>query len=93
CNQNPPPDAAVPADARGWQQVQTIVSPAWYSPLVLTVGSIAPTQGPCIENPLGYDGNPVNALQGEDGPIPISGTSFSAAYASGLAALIKQRFP
>ena len=42
---------------------------------------------------LGYDGNPVNALQGEDGPIPISGTSFSAAYVSGLAALIKQRFP
>ena len=42
---------------------------------------------------LGYDGNPVNALQGEDGPIPISGTSFSAAYVSGLAALLKQRFP
>ena len=42
---------------------------------------------------LGYDGNPVNALQGEDGPIPISGTSFAAAYVSGLAALLKQRFP
>lgn len=42
---------------------------------------------------LGYDGNPVNALQGADGPIPISGTSFSAAYVSGLAALLKQRFP
>lgn len=109
CTQNPPPDAAVPADARGWQQVQTIVSPAWYSPLVLTVGSIAPNgqpsgfsmQGPWVgaaapgENlvALGYDGNPVNALQGEDGPIPISGTSFSAAYVSGLAALIRQRFP
>jgi membrane-anchored mycosin MYCP len=109
CNQNPPPDSALPADPRGWQQVQTIVSPAWYSPLVLTVGSIAPNgqpsgfsmQGPWVgaaapgENlvALGYDGNPVNALQGEDGPIPISGTSFSAAYVSGLAALIKQRFP
>ena len=28
-----------------------------------------------------------------DGPIPINGTSFSAAYVSGLAALLKQRFP
>jgi len=109
CAQNPPPDPAVPADPRGWQQVQTIVSPAWYSPLVLTVGSIAPNgqpsgfsvQGPWVgaaapgENlvALGYDGNPVNALQGEDGPIPISGTSFSAAFVSGVAALIKQRFP
>ncbi len=109
CAQNPPPDPAVPADPRGWQGVQTIVSPAWYSPLVLAVGSIAPNgqpsgfsvQGPWVgaaapgENlvALGYDGNPVNALQGEDGPIPISGTSFSAAYVSGLAALIKQRFP
>ena len=109
CAQNPPPDAAAPADPRGWQEVQTIVSPAWYSPMVLTVGSIAPNgqpsgfsmHGPWVgasapgENlvALGYDGNPVNALQGEDGPIPISGTSFSAAYVSGLAALLKQRFP
>lgn len=85
------------------------MSPAWYSPLVLTVGSIAPNgqpsgfsvQGPWVgaaapgENliALGYDGNPVNALQGEDGPIPISGTSFSAAFVSGVAALIKHRFP
>lgn len=109
CSQNPPADAAAPADPRGWQQVQSIVSPAWYSPLVLTVGSIAPNgqpsgfsmHGPWVgaaapgENlvALGYDGNPVNALQGEDGPIPISGTSFSAAYVSGLAALLRQRFP
>jgi membrane-anchored mycosin MYCP len=109
CNQNPPPDPAVPADPRGWQEVQTIVSPAWYSPLVLTVGGIGPNgqpntfsmSGPWVgaaapaENlvALGYDGNPVNALSGEDGPIPISGTSFAAAYVSGLAALLKQRFP
>jgi membrane-anchored mycosin MYCP len=109
CTQNPPPDAATPADPRGWQQVQTIVSPAWYSPLVLTVGSVAENgqpssfsmSGPWLgaaapgENivALGYDGNPVNALQGQDGLIPINGTSFSAAYVSGLAALVKQRFP
>jgi membrane-anchored mycosin MYCP len=109
CTQNPPPDPAVPADPRGWQGVQTVVSPAWYSPLVLTVGGIAQNgqpstfsmSGPWVgaaapaENliALGYDGIPVNALQGQDGPIPISGTSFAAAYASGLAAMIKQRFP
>jgi membrane-anchored mycosin MYCP len=109
CTQNPPPDAAVPSDPRGWQQVQTIVSPAWYSPLVLTVGGIGQNgqpsnfsmAGPWVgaaapaENmiALGYDGNPVNALQGQDGPIPIAGTSFAAAYVSGLAALLKQRFP
>lgn len=109
CNQNPPPDPAIPADPRGWKQVQTIVSPAWYSPLVLTVGGTAQNgqpsnfsvSGPWVgaaapaENliALGYDGNPVNALTGTDGPIPISGTSFAAAYVSGLAALLKQRFP
>lgn len=109
CAQNPPPDPAVPADPRGWQEVQTIVSPAWYSPLVLTVGGIGPNgqpssfsmSGPWLgaaapaENliALGYDGNPVNALPGADGPIPVSGTSFAAAYVSGLAALLKQRFP
>jgi len=109
CSQNPPPDPATPADPRGWRQVQTIVSPAWYSPLVLTVGGIAQNgqpsnfsmSGPWLgaaapaENliALGYDGNPVNALTGQDGLIPISGTSFAAAYVSGLAALLKQRFP
>lgn len=109
CTQNPPPDPALPADPRGWEQVQTVVSPAWYSPLVLTVGGTAENgqpssfsmSGPWLgaaapaENltALGYDGNPVNALHGEDGLIPISGTSFAAAYVSGLAALLKQRFP
>lgn len=109
CTQNPPPDAAVPSDPRGWKSVATIVSPAWYSPLVLTVGGIGQTGQPStfsMSGPwvgaaapaqnivaLGYDGNPVNALAGQDGPIPIDGTSFAAAYVSGLAALVKQRFP
>ncbi|WP_061000548.1 type VII secretion-associated serine protease mycosin [Mycolicibacterium mucogenicum] len=84
CSQNPPPDAAVPSDPRGWKQVQTIVSPAWYSPLVLTVGGIGP------------QGQPSNfSMSGPwvGGPIPINGTSFAAAYVSGLAALLRQRFP
>ena len=85
------------------------MSPAWYSPLALTVGGIGQTgqpstfsmSGPWVgvaapaENiiALGYDGNPVNALNGQDGPIPINGTSFASAYVSGLAALLRQRFP
>ena len=109
CAQNPPPDPAVPNDPRGWQQVQTIVTPAWYSQLVLTVGSIGQSgqpsefsmNGPWVgaaapgENvvALGPNGDPVNALPGREGPVPIAGTSFSAAYVSGVAALLRQRFP
>ena len=44
-------------------------------------------------SPSATTGNPVNAVHGQDGPIAINGTSFSAAYVSGLAALLKQRFP
>ena len=54
------------------------------------VGIAAPAQDITA---LGGDGQPVNALQGKDGPIPIAGTSFAAAYVSGLAALLRQRFP
>lgn len=109
CTQNPLPDASTPSDPRGWARVQTIVTPAWYAPLVLTVGGVgqsgAPSQfsmhGPWVgvaapaENiiALGYNGDPVNALQGKEGPVPIAGTSFAAAYVSGLAALLRQRFP
>ena len=109
CAQNPPPDPSVPSDPRGWQRVQTVVSPAWYSPLVLTIGGIGQTgqpsslsmSGPWVDAAapaesvvaLGYDGNPVNAFQGDDGPVPMNGTSFAAAYVSGLAALLRQRFP
>jgi membrane-anchored mycosin MYCP len=35
----------------------------------------------------------VNALPGQDGPIPINGTSFAAAYVSGVAALVRQKYP
>jgi membrane-anchored mycosin MYCP len=109
CSQNPPPDPSAPSDPRGWDQVQTIVTPAWYSPLVLTVGGIGQTgdpssfsmHGPWVgvaapaENieALGGDGQPVNAIAANDGPVPLAGTSFAAAYVSGLAALLRQRFP
>ncbi|EKF25862.1 type VII secretion-associated serine protease mycosin [Mycolicibacterium hassiacum DSM 44199] len=109
CTQNPPPDPAVPTDPRGWGEVKTIVSPAWYSPMVLTVAAIGQNGQPLpssMSGPwvgvaapgadlvaLGYDGNPVNAMRGDDGLIPVAGTSYATAFVSGLAALLKQRFP
>lgn len=109
CAQNPPPDPSIPADPRGWRGVQTIVTPAWYAPLVLSVGGVgqsgAPSEfsmhGPWVgiaaaaDNviALGPGGEPVDALSGKEGPVPIAGTSFAAAYVSGLAALLRQRFP
>ncbi|WAJ45194.1 type VII secretion-associated serine protease mycosin [Mycobacterium sp. Aquia_216] len=109
CAQNPPPDLSIPSDPRGWQGVQTIVTPAWYAPLVLTVGGVgqngAPSEfsmhGPWVSVAaaadnvvaLGPGGDPVDALSGKEGPVPIAGTSFAAAYVSGLAALLRQRFP
>ena len=109
CAQNPPPDPSTPTDPRGWQQVQTIVTPAWYAPLVLAVGGVgrngAPSpfsmHGPWVGvaapaeyiTALGDTGQPVDALPGKDGPAPIAGTSFAAAYVSGVAALLRQRFP
>lgn len=38
---------------------------------------------------LGPDGKPINALPGPNGLVNIYGTSFSAAYVSGLAALLR----
>ncbi|WP_156511859.1 hypothetical protein [Mycobacterium leprae] len=35
------PDVSMLNDPRGWSKVQTIAIPAWYTPLVLTVGGIA----------------------------------------------------
>jgi|SRR5580693_296896 membrane-anchored mycosin MYCP len=109
CAQNPPPDPSIPSDPRGWQGVQTIVTPAWYAPLVLAVGGVgqdgAPSpfsmHGPWVgvaaaaENivALGPSGEPVDALSGKEGPVSIAGTSFAAAYVSGLAALLREKFP
>ena len=109
CSQNASADPAMPADPRGWRQVHTVVTPAWYAPLLLTVGGVgedgSPSSfsmhGPWVgaaapgENivALGGPGVPVDALPGKEGPVPIAGTSFSTAYVSGIAALLRQRFP
>jgi membrane-anchored mycosin MYCP len=51
----------------------------------------APGENVMSLSPLG-DGI-VNALAGRDGPAPLSGTSYAAPVVSGLAALIRSRFP
>ncbi len=43
--QNPVHDPNLPL-ARDWASVQTIVSPAWFSDYVLTVGALTPSGGP-----------------------------------------------
>jgi membrane-anchored mycosin MYCP len=109
CAQNPPPDPSIASDPHGWLGVQTIVTPAWYSPLVLTVGGVGQNgaasefsmHGPWVSVAAAADniialgplGEPVDALPGKEGPVPIAGTSFAAVYVSGLAALLRQRFP
>lgn len=42
---------------------------------------------------LGPDGTAVNAEPGRDGLVPLYGTSFSAAYVSGVAALVRSKYP
>ncbi|WP_343600164.1 type VII secretion-associated serine protease mycosin [Mycobacterium sp.] len=89
-----------------WDTATVAVSPAWYDDYVLTVGSVNPRgapssftlAGPWVDvaapgesavslSPSG-DGT-VDTLGGQ----PLSGTSYAAPVVSGLAALIRSRFP
>jgi membrane-anchored mycosin MYCP len=78
-----------------WQTVTVIASPAWYDDYVLTVGSVdadgTPSPftlaGPWVD--VAATGEEVAALGSE----PVSGTSYAAPLVSGLAALIRARFP
>jgi membrane-anchored mycosin MYCP len=82
------------ADAT-WQTITVAVSPAWYDDYVLTVGSVngggAPSAftlaGPWVD--VAAPGEAVTSLAAE----PVSGTSYAAPVVSGLAALIRARFP
>ena len=78
-----------------WETVTVAVSPAWYDDYVLTVGSVnaegAPSAftlaGPWVD--VAAAGEGVRPL----GSTPLSGTSYAAPVVSGLAALIRARFP
>lgn len=104
CGQNPGPIPSNPQDAAGWGQVKTVVTPAWYAPLVLTVGAVRRDGAPAdfsVHGPwLGvsapgdemtalFDDHPVDALPGEGGPVSLQGTSYSTAQVAGVAALIR----
>ena len=77
-----------------WDNVTVAVSPAWYDDYVLTVGSVnaegVPSPftlaGPWVD--VAATGERVNPLGCE-----VSGTSFAAPVVSGVAALIRARFP
>jgi membrane-anchored mycosin MYCP len=78
-----------------WQTVTVVASPAWYDDYVLTVGSVndegAPSAftlaGPWVD--VAATGEAVTPLGSE----PVSGTSYAAPVVSGVAALIRARFP
>lgn len=83
-----------PTDAT-WDTTAVAVSPAWYDDYVLTVGSVnaqgTPSAftvaGPWVD--VAAIGEAVTSL----GSAPLSGTSYAAPVVSGLAALIRSRFP
>lgn len=78
-----------------WQTVSVVASPAWYDDYVLTVGSVSADgtpsaftlAGPWVD--VAALGEAVTPLGSE----PVSGTSYAAPLVSGVAALIRARFP
>lgn len=78
-----------------WQTITVAVSPGWYDDYVLTVGSVNAEEAPSAFSLAGpwvdvaAPGEAVTSLA----PDPVSGTSYAAPVVSGLAALIRARFP
>jgi len=118
CKPNAPFDPTNPGDRRNWGGVQTISTPSFYTPLVLSVGGATLTgqpytgtmtgpwvavAGPATDivslDPATRSGTLTNAVitqdSGGEGTTTrtIAGTSFAAAYVSGLAALIRSANP
>ncbi|WP_067721564.1 type VII secretion-associated serine protease mycosin, partial [Nocardia yamanashiensis] len=109
CEQNPGIDPGRPADPRNWDRVKTISVPSWFAPSVLSVGYTTATgdtapeslSGPWVSlaapgvgiESLGPGGGGLINGVGGDKMVPVGGASFAAAYVSGVAALLRSRFP
>ena len=112
CKENPLVDPLHPKDSRDWNGVTTVVTPAWFSDYVLTVGAVdssgAPMDKLSVAGPwvsiaapgtdvVGFsprDDSLVNAIDGPDNSLLVpSGTSFSTAIVSGVAALVRAKYP
>jgi membrane-anchored mycosin MYCP len=112
CKQNPPPSPLHPDDARGWDAVNTIVTPSWFDDYVLTVGAVdsvgAPLQKSSVSGPWvsiaapatdlaslsPRDDGLMNAVAGPDNTMLVPmGADFATAIVSGVAALVRAKFP
>lgn len=112
CKQNPIYNPLQPGDPRDWQGVNTIVTPAWFSDYVLSVGAVDAAGNPLTDISVAgpwvgiaapgtdivglspRDDGLVNAVEGRNNDMvaPL-GTSFSAAIVSGVAALVRAKYP
>jgi membrane-anchored mycosin MYCP len=112
CKENPFYDPLRPNDPRDWTGVNTVVTPAWFSDYVLTVGAVdsygAPMDKLSVAGPwvsiaapgtdiVGLsprDDSVINAIDGPDNSLLVpAGTSFSTAIVSGVAALVRAKYP
>ena len=111
CKQNPIYNPLTPNDPRDWAGVSTVVTPAWFSDYVLTVGAVDSSGAPIdssvagpwvsiaapgtdIESLSARDDGLMNALEGNKNTLVAqAGTSFSAALVSGVAALVRAKYP
>lgn len=111
CKQNPVYNPLTPNDPRDWGGVATVVTPAWFSDYVLSVGAVDASGAPLdssmagpwvsiaapgidIEGLSPRDDALMNAGEGRDNTmVGLQGTSFSAAIVSGVAALVRAKFP
>ncbi|MCG7594742.1 type VII secretion-associated serine protease mycosin [Mycobacterium sp. PSTR-4-N] len=112
CKQNPIYNPLSPNDSRDWAGVSTVVTPAWFSDYVLTVGAVDADANPLtdlsiagpwvsiaapgtnVESLSARDDGLMNAVEGQDKQlVSPAGTSFSAAIVSGVATLVRAKYP